>query len=262
MGQEKIIVEKRGHVLLMGWNRPEKRNAFDVDMYTIMAAAYGRLQADGDLRVGLIHAVGGHFTGGLDLEQWAPVFARGEYPPLPEGGIDPIGWNEDRRPGKPVVFAAQGICYTVGLELMLACDIRVAASDARFAQIEVKRGLFPVGGATVRLMQEIGWGNAMRYLLTGDEITAAEALRMGLVQEVTEPGRQFDRALEIAERVAKQAPLGVQASLASARQARIEGDRVAMARLFPDVIPVMKSEDAKEGVRSFLERREARFTGR
>jgi len=262
MGQEKILVEKRGHVLMMGWNRPEKRNAFDVDMYGAMAVAYGRLHADDDLRCGLVYAVGGHFTGGLDLEQWAPIFARGEYPPLPAGAIEPFGWNEDRRVAKPVVFAAQGICYTVGLELMLACDIRIAASDARFAQIEVKRGLFPVGGATVRLMQEIGWGNAMRYLLTGDEISASEALRMGLVQEVTEPGRQLDRGLEIAERVAKQAPLGVQASLASARLARIEGDRVAMARLIDDLVPVMNSEDAKEGVRSFMERREARFTGR
>jgi enoyl-CoA hydratase len=262
MGQEKIIVEKRGHILMMGFNRPEKRNAFDVDMYTALSVAFGRLNNDGDLRCGMVHAAGDHFTGGLDLEKWAPVFSKGEYPPLPEGAIEPFGLNEDRRIAKPVVMAAQGICYTVGLELMLACDIRIAASDARFAQIEVKRGLFPVGGATVRLMNEIGWGNAMRYLLTGDEISASEALRLGLVQEVVEPGRQFDRALEIAERVAKQAPLGVQASLASARRARIDGDRIAMARLITDLIPVMKSEDMAEGLRSFMERREAQFRGR
>ena len=116
--------------------------------------------------------------------------------------------------GKPMVMAAQGICYTIGLELMLAMDIRVASSDTRFGQIEVRRGIYPVGGGTVRLYGEIGWGNAMRYLLTGDEIPAAEALRLGLVQEVTEPGSEFERALEIAERIARQAPLGVQASLA------------------------------------------------
>jgi enoyl-CoA hydratase len=181
---------------------------------------------------------------------------------MPEDAIDPFGWDEDRRVGKPVVMAAQGICYTIGLELLLSCDVRVAASDARFAQIEVKRGIYPVGGATVRLLQEIGWGNAMRYLLTGDEITAAEAYRLGLVQEVVEPGKQFDRALALAEVIAKQAPLGVQASLASARHARIDGDRAAMARLLADLLPVMKSEDAAEGIRAFVERREAAFKGR
>ena len=123
-----------------------------------------------------------------------------------------------------MVMASQGICYTIGLELMLAMDIRVASSDTRFGQIEVRRGIYPVGGATVRLHREIGWGNAMRYLLTADEIPAAEALRLGLVQEVTEPGQQFDRALEIAETISRQAPLGVQASLASARRARAEGE--------------------------------------
>jgi len=119
-----------------------------------------------------------------------------------------------------------------------------------------------VGGATVRLHREIGWGNAMRYLLTGDEIPAAEALRLGLVQETTEPGRQFDRALEIAETVARRAPLGVQASLKSARRARSEGDAAAIARLLPDLATIMKSEDAAEGIRSFVERREARFKGK
>jgi enoyl-CoA hydratase/carnithine racemase len=97
--------------------------------------------------------------------------------------------------------------------------------------------------------------------LTADEIPAAEALRLGLVQEVTEPGRQFDRALEIAEKVSGQAPLGVQATLASARRTRSEGERTAIARLLPDLVPIMASDDAAEGIRSFVERRQARFKG-
>jgi len=139
--------------------------------------------------------------------------------------------------------------------------VRVAARDTRFGQIEVKRGIYPVGGATIRMPREIGWGNAMRWLLTGDEFTADEALRVGLVQEVVEPGTQLERALAIAERIAAQAPLGVRATLASSRLA-IDDEAAAAARLMPDLKPIMASDDAREGVMSFVERRPARFTGR
>jgi enoyl-CoA hydratase/carnithine racemase len=261
MSEKKITIERRGHVLLMGLNRPNKMNAFDVEMYLELAAAFGELDRDRELRCGLLFARGKHFTAGLDLPTWAPFFGEGNFPALPAGACDPFGLDERKRVAKPMVMAAQGICYTIGLELMLAMDIRVAASDTRFGQIEVRRGIYPVGGATVRLHQEIGWGNAMRYLLTADEIPAAEALRLGLVQEVAEPGRQFDRALELAETISRQAPLGVQASLASARRARAEGERAAIVRLLPDLVPIMASDDAAEGIRSFVERREGRFKG-
>src|SRR5512137_811493 len=262
MNETKITVERRGHVLLVGLNRPEKMNAFDVEMYLEISAALGELNRDRELRCGLLFAHGKHFTAGLELPKWAPFFSEATFPALPAGACDPFGLDEESRVRKPMVMAAQGICYTIGLELMLAMDIRVASSDTRFGQIEVRRGIYPVGGATVRLHQEIGWGNAMRYLLTADEIHAAEALRLGLVQEVTEPGRQIDRAPGIAGNVSRQAPLGVQASLASARMARAEGEREGIARLLPDLMPLMKSEDAAEGIRSFIERREARFKGK
>jgi enoyl-CoA hydratase/carnithine racemase len=150
---------------------------------------------------------------------------------------------------------------TIGIELMLATDVRVAASDTRFGQIEIGRGIYPVGGATIRMPRELGWGNAMRWLLTGDELDAETALRLGLVQEVVEPGQQLARALALAERIAAQAPLGVRATLASARLALVD-ERQAAARLLPDLKPIMASDDAREGVQSFLERRAARFTGR
>ena len=124
--------------------------------------------------------------------QWVPVFASGAFP-IPDGGRDPLGVYGPPVT-KPVVIAIQGICYTIGIELMLAADIRVAARTARFGQLEIKRGIFPFGGATFRLPQRVGWGNAMRWLLTGDEFGADEAHRIGLVQEVIEPGKQLERA--------------------------------------------------------------------
>jgi len=160
-----------------------------------------------------------------------------------------------------MVMAVQGLCLTIGIELLLATDIRVAASGTRFGQVEIKRGLYPVGGATVRLMQEVGWGNAMRYLLTADVIGAEEAFRIGLVQELAQRGKQRDRALAIAKTIARQAPLGVRATLASARLARSQGEYPAIARLLPDLVPITQSEDFKEGVQSFIERREAKFKG-
>ena len=254
-----ITVERREHVLLVGLNRPQKRNAFDVGMFTTIGRAWAELDGDDALRVGVLFAHGDHFTGGLDLAEWAPIFAGGRLP-VADDAIDPLGLV-GRRLRKPVVAAVQGICFTVGIELMLAADVRVAARDTRFGQIEVRRGIYPVGGATIRMPREIGWGNAMRWLLTGDELSAEEALRVGLVQEVVEPGRQLERAVELAERIAAQAPLGVRATLQSSRLA-IDDEAEATRRLLPDLQPIMASDDAREGLQSFLERRPARFTGR
>lgn len=261
MDYRKLTLAVDGHVLMIGLNRPEKKNAFDLDMYRELALACGELQRSHDLRCGLLFGHGDHFTAGLDLPQWAPVFQAGRFPDLPEGAIDPLGLDENNRLEKPLVMAVQGICLTIGIELLLAADVRVAADTTRFGQIEIKRGIYPVGGATVRLIQEIGWGNAMRYLLTGDLFTAEEAYRMGLVQAVTADGGQVERALDIARTIADQAPLGVAATLASARIARSQGESAAMARLMPDLMPLLQSEDFKEGVQSFIERRNARFKG-
>jgi enoyl-CoA hydratase len=261
MGYTKITVETRGHVFLMGLNRAEKRNAFDLEMYEELASAYGELHRNSELRCGVLFAHGDHFTTGLELDKWASVFTSGKWT-IPEGCIHPLGIDSGARCKKPVVMAIRGRCYTIGFELLLAQDIRVASADTRLALLEVKRGIYPVGGGTVRLFQEIGWGNAMRYLLTGDEITGTEAYRLGLVQELTEPGNELDRAIEIAAEISKRAPLGVMAALKSARIAGLEGSDEAFARLIPDLMPIMGSEDAIEGVVSFVERREANFKGR
>jgi enoyl-CoA hydratase len=260
--ETKVLVEKKGHVLSMGLNRPAKYNAFDVETFHQLAAAYGQLDTDPELRCGLVYGVGDHFTAGLDLPQWTPAFAGGNWPRLGDHERDPFGVENGKRISKPVVFAAQGICFTVAIELMLAGDVRIAADNCRFGQIEVRRGIYACGGATLRMVQEFGWANAQRYLLTGDEFNSAEALRIGLVQEVVPLGKQYERALELATKIAKQAPLAVYASLKNSRIAQQHAEAPAVARMMKDLAPLMSSEDVQEGVKSFVERREAKFTGR
>jgi enoyl-CoA hydratase len=259
MSFARITVEQRGQVLLVGLRRVDKRNAFDLQMYAELGQALGDLHRNADLRCGLLFAHGNHFTGGIELPQWLPFFRDGRWAPLPEGAVDPLALDPARTLAKPLVIAVHGWCLTIGIELMLAADIRVAADNTRFAQIEVKRGIYPIGGATVRMYQEIGWGNAMRILLTGDEFSAQDALRVGLVQEVVPTGSQLARALEIADTISRQSPVGVQATLASARLARAEGERAAIARFLPDMQQAIASDDAVEGLAAFLERREPRF---
>src|SRR5512145_35664 len=257
MTLDRITVETRGGVRLIGLNRAVKRNAFDLQMYTELAQAYGGYERDAKARCAVLFAHGEHFTGGIELPQWLPFFRDGRMPPLPEGAIDPLLRTQALT--KPLVIAVQGWCLTIGIELLLAADIRVAAQGTRFAQIEVKRGIFPIGGATVRLVQEAGWGNAMRILLTGDEFSAADAFRIGLVQEVAAPGAQLERALVIAQTIARQSPTGVRATLASARLAREQGELAAFARMLADMQTAVAGKDAIEGLNAFLERREPRF---
>jgi enoyl-CoA hydratase/carnithine racemase len=261
MPDQTVTVEREGHVLLIGLNRPGKRNAFTRAMLAELSLAYADLESDDELRAGVLFAHGEHFTGGLDLVDVGPALATGESP-YPEGGRDP--WRLDGTWSKPIVTAVQGWVMTLGIELLLASDIRVAAADARFAQIEVNRGIYPFGGATVRFPQVAGWGNAMRWILTGDEFGAEEALRVGLVQEIAPDGdAAVARAREIARRIAEDAaPLGVRTILASAHRARDEGEQAAFEQLAPDVVKLFNSADGAEGMSSFVERRKAEFTGR
>jgi enoyl-CoA hydratase/carnithine racemase len=255
-----VIVEKRNQVLHIGLNRPAKRNAFNVEMLEDLGRAYELLERDDSLRAGVVYAHGDNFTAGLDLAEVGPRLVEGSLD-WPDDARNP--WRNDGRPWtKPVVAAVHGWCMTLGIELLLAADIRIASTDARFAQVEVQRGIYPFGGATTRLPREAGWGNAMRWLLTGDEFDAAEALRIGLVQEVVEPGSQLDRAVELAERIAtRSAPLAVRTTLEAAQRANREGERAAEDRFVDDVVALFKTQDGAEGLMSFMERRQARFVG-
>lgn len=256
----RVTLEKRGHLLLIGLNRPSKMNAFDLEMFSGLSEAYSQLEKDPELRCGVLFAHGDHFTSGLDLMNVAPHIMQG-HPILPEGGIDPWGIYGPRV-SKPLVSALHGKCLTLGIELALATDIRIASENTTFAQIEIKRGIFPFGGATFRLMESVGWGNAMRYLLTGDSFSAPEAYRMGMIQEVVPVGKHLERAVEIATTISQQSPLGVYATLNSARTAVTKGPEEAGRQLLSEILRLMKSEDAQEGLMSFVEKRDAKFVGR
>lgn len=256
-----IEISQEDHILIIRVNRPEKYNALSPDMYHAMGQALYRLNSDPELRVAVLHAEGKHFTAGVELDKWAPIFGSGDAFPVQEGEIDPMGLTGERH-AKPLIIAVQGYCFTWGVEILLNTEIRIAARDTQFQMLEVQRGLYPCGGATLRLPKEAGWGNAQKVLLTGERWSADEAYRWGMVQEVVEPGEQFDKAMEYARTIADNAPLAVQGLLKSERVGESEDHDTAVKQMFTDLVPVMNSEDAEEGVQSFLERRKAVFRGK
>lgn len=256
----RIVTERDGHVMHIVLDRADKMNAFDVRMLRELGEAITAYEGDPELRCAVLYANGDNFTAGLDLAEVGPAVRSGDAL-FPKDSVDPLSLHDPKRK-KPLVMAAQGWCLTIGIELLLAADIRLAAEGTRFGQIEINRGIFPFGGATIRLPEIAGWGNAMRWLLTGDRFNAVEALRIGLVQEVVAPDRLRDRAIEIAQTVAKRAPLGVYATIRSARTAQLQGTQAAVDELLTIARELMDTEDAEEGVRSFVERREGNFKGR
>jgi enoyl-CoA hydratase len=257
-----ISTEVRGALLLIGINRPAKYNGFTPRMFRELGEAYTRLDDDNALRVGVLHAFGKHFTAGLDLPTIAPLMQRGEKA-IPLGMVEPtdLGTPGYRRRTKPVVAAVKGITYTLGIELMLAADVVIAADDCRFSQLEVKRGIMATGGATLRMAERAGLGNAMLHLLTGDEFGAAEALRLNFVQKAVAAGAELDEALRVAEAIAAQAPLAVVATRLNVLKAIEHGPLEAMQEFIDVQQRLANSADAAEGVRSFVEKRPARFTG-
>ena len=259
----RISCAVQGALLLIGIDRPAKRNGFTPRMLRELGEAYTRLDDDAALRVGVLHALGAHFTAGLDLPSMAPLMRVGEQA-VPMGLVDPLdlGMPGYRRRTKPMVVAVKGITYTLGIELMLAADIVVAADNCRFSQLEVKRGIIATGGATLRMAERAGLGNAMLHLLTGDEFDSAEALRLNFVQKVVPAGQELDLAQQIARSIAEQAPLAVVATRQNVLKGREYGPLVAMHDLTDVQRRLSNSEDAAEGVASFAEKRPARFTGR
>jgi enoyl-CoA hydratase/carnithine racemase len=255
-----IRIDRRDHVLVITVDRADKMNGFTPEMFDVLADVVTGLDEDPDLWVGVLTFAGPNTTAGLDLPRFAGSMASGESSARNDERVDAFGLR--RRCRKPLVMAVQGITFTIGIEMMLGADIVVAADDCRFSQMEPKRGLAVFGGAHVRYVERAGWGNAMYHLLRADEFGAARALELGFVQEVVPAGAQIDRAIELAGEIAALAPLAVQEIKRSALVYLASGEQAAF-----DEIPVMRattggSEDFKEGIASFMEKRAARFQGK
>ena len=257
--QGKVSREIRDHIMLIGLDRAEKRNAFDSYMIHELSVALTEYEDGDDLRCAVIFAHGEHFTAGLDLVELQPKLASGVFHFNPNE-INPWGTSSRKRT-KPVIVAVQGYCYTAGIELMLNADLVIAQDNTQFAQMEVQRGILPFGGATVRFVQAAGWAKAMRYLLTGAPFSAQDALAMNLITEISATA-PLDRALELAEHICCAAPLAVQATLASAQEATLQGAEVAFSNLQLHLNPLLHSQDAQEGVMAMLERRAPKFKGK
>lgn len=256
----RITVRRDGPVLLMAIDRPHKLNGFTPKMFEELARAYTALETDDDLRVGVLHGEGPHFTAGLDLPKFADMMQRGA-PVIPDGLIDPFDLRAPRRQ-KPVLTAVRGITYTVGVELSMAADIAIAATDCRFSQIEVKRGVMATGGPTVRMVERAGWGHAMRWLLTGDEFDAETALRMNIVTQIVAPDQVLPTALEVARRIARAAPQAVMATRRNALLALEQGRHAAIAEFDRVNRALSQTDDAREGIAAFKDKREPDFTGK
>ena len=187
---DEVTIEEDGPLLFIGINRPDAHNLWNLEVIQAVCRACKRLADAEHLRVGVIFGHGRHFTAGLDLASVSPLIATGDVSALfPEDGLDP--WNFFGEPcPKPIVVAVHGACNTLGIELALASQLAVAAEGTRFAQLEVARGIFPLGGATFRLPARLG-AAGMRYLLTAERFDADAALRAGLVNEVVPEGQHL-----------------------------------------------------------------------
>lgn len=251
---EVLEVERDGHVLTMTINRPEVRNALDEEVAVRIAAALDELDADPELRVGVLGGAGGVFSSGMDLK----AFGEGKLPVVEGRGL--AGFTESP-PEKPLVAAVEGYALAGGFEVMLACDLAVASREARFGIPEVKRGLIASGGGLIRLPRRVPYAIAAELALGGEMIGAERAARLGLVNQVVEPGAALEQARLLAGRIAANAPLAAIASKRVLRLATETSEAEAWRAQVPITAEVSESADAQEGARAFVEKREPVWRG-
>ena len=265
MTEPHFLYEKRGHLAICTFNRPQKKNAFSIEMLVRMADAWDEADADDDVRAIILTGAGGVFCTGSDLgsmksgkwdagDQWLNRMK--DSPDL--------HWKALLRhylTKKPLIAAVEGYALAGGTEVLQGTDIRVAGESAVFGVTEVQLGLFPLGGSSVRLRRQIPYTIAAEMLLAGRRLTAAEALRYGLIGHVVPDGQALAKAIEIGEQVAANGPIAVQA----VKQSLIENDgmpaKEALARSLEIGQPVFKTKDAIEGPTACMEKRKPVFQG-
>ncbi|MFS0884059.1 crotonase/enoyl-CoA hydratase family protein [Aeromicrobium sp. 179-A 4D2 NHS] len=247
--------ELDGRALVISLNRPEARNAVNSQVARELAAAFDRLDADPDLRVGILRGEGRGFSAGMDLK----AFLEGDFPAFEDRGF---GGFAQKPPRTPVIAAIEGFAVAGGLEMALACDLIVAASDAKLGLPEVKRSLIAAGGGLLRLAQRIPYHVAAEIALTGDPVPVERLYQVGLVNRVAEPGRALEVALALAAQLVDNAPLGLEGSKHVLERAADWGLERGWQEQEPIMMRVNQSEDAREGATAFAERRPPVWRGR
>jgi enoyl-CoA hydratase len=252
---DSVLTEVDQGVLVVTINRPEARNAINTETAVAIGEAMERLDDDRSLVAGVITGAGGTFCAGMDLK----AFLAGERPSIPGRGFAGI---VEQPPVKPIVAALEGYAIAGGFEIALACDMLVAAEDAKFGLPEVKRGLVAAGGGLLRLPQRVPYHLAMEWSLTGELIPAQRGYEVGLVNRITPKGGALDEALRMAKAIAANGPLAVAAS----KRILVEAPEWPAAERFDRQReinePVRSSEDAREGATAFKEKRPPRWQGR
>ncbi|MRH90175.1 crotonase/enoyl-CoA hydratase family protein [Nocardia sp. SYP-A9097] len=250
-----VLISRRGHVMIITINRPQVRNAIDLATALGLERAIDAYEADPNARIAILTGAGGYFSAGMDLK----AAARGEVPVTEKRGILGI---VSTPPRKPLIAAVEGPALAGGCELALTADLIVAARNSTFGIPEVKRGLVAVGGGVLRLSQRLPRAIAMELTLTGDPITAVRAAELGLINQIAEPGKALEAALELAERIAGNAPLSIDAGKQIIDQAPDWSGAEAFARQGQVAAAALSSEDAGEGMRAFVEKRVPVWRGR
>jgi enoyl-CoA hydratase len=263
-GTENLTVERVGATVVVTMNRPDAKNALSSAMLVGLADAWVEIDQDDDVRCAILTGAGGDFCTGMDLKAFGG--GGGENPYADRMKADPdLHWKALLRhyqPKKPLIAAVEGYAVAGGTEILQGTDIRVAGQSAKFGVFEARRGLFPLGGSTVRLRRQIPFTIAMELLLTAREVDAQEALRIGLIGRVVDDGKALDAALEIASMICANGPLAVEAIKRSVRETEGMSEEEGLARELELGWPIFATEDAKEGARAFAEKRPAEFKRR
>lgn len=257
-----ITAERRDDIVLIGLNRPFIQNRLDPPTRTRLSEVFYQYEHDPSLRAAVLFGHGENFSRGIDVDASQAALIAGQTAPRPAGTLDTLGNSQPRRT-KPLVVVVHGDTWNLGHELYLAGDIRIAAANTRFGQDENTHGRFPGGGATVRFVRDAGWGNAMRYMLTGDHWSADESYRMGITQQIAPtPQAALEAGIAIARKIAACAPLSIKATLASAHQMIDPVEADALSKLGPQYAALYRTEDFLEGRRAEAEGRPPKYQGK